>query len=138
MRGRMICLLIILIPVVLFSGCKKPITEPNSGIYRGTFFEIFDNTDTGAQGIAYLALHDEQLSFELSGDSLAGAPYDAYGTYSINSSTTMTFVNSGSLLPGQSNMYTLDTIFQYTFDNLKFKLWVTRDTAKYEYSLIRI
>ncbi|MBK8924577.1 MAG: hypothetical protein IPM74_01425 [Crocinitomicaceae bacterium] len=138
MNSKLVFCLLMSLVVVAISGCKKPITEPNSGIYRGTFFEIFENTDTGAQGIAYLALHDEQMSYELSGDSLAGAPYDAYGTYSINSSTTMNFVNSGSLLPGQSNMYTLDTTFQYTFDNLKFKLWVTRDTAKYEYSLIRI
>ncbi|MBK7128627.1 MAG: hypothetical protein IPH66_04570 [Crocinitomicaceae bacterium] len=138
MNSKLVFCLLMSLVVVAISGCKKPITEPNSGIYRGTFFEIFQNTDTGAQGIAYLALHDEQMSYELSGDSLAGAPYDAYGTYSINSSTTMNFVNSGSLLPGQSNMYTLDTTFQYTFDNLKFKLWVTRDTAKYEYSLIRI
>ena len=57
-------LIVVAIPLI-FVSCKKPITEPNSGIYRGTFYEIFDNGDTAGQGVANLALNDEKNWFQL-------------------------------------------------------------------------
>jgi hypothetical protein len=122
---------------VLMSACKKPVTQPNSGLYRGTFFQIYENGDTNGQGIAYISLNDGNNSFQMSGDTNTGAPYPCYGTYSIDNSTHMTFYNAASVDVGFQPHYLLDTTYAYTFDNKKFTLDLTDDTVRYEYNLLR-
>lgn len=122
-----------------FASCKKPITKPNSGIYRGTFYQIYNNEDTNAQGVAVLALSadGDAGTFNMSGDTSSGAPYTCYGDYSINNATTMTFNNKGIVDVGYQPHYLLDTVYYYTFDNQKFTLDLEIDTARYEYKMIR-
>lgn len=123
--------------LLVIAGCKKPITEPNSGIYRGTFFEIFDNGDTGGQGIAYIALSKGDGGFSLSGDTATGAPLSCYGTYVINNSTQMTFTNNAIVDYGYHPYNILDTVYYYTFNDHNFNLTLEVDTMRYEYNLIR-
>jgi hypothetical protein len=124
----------------VISGCKKPITQPNSGIYRGTFFQIFDNGDTNAQGIANLALSGDTFggTFTLSGDTTTGSPVSCNGVYEINGTTQITFTNT-AIVPdlGYQPHYILDTVYQYTFDDHDFTLDMVQDTTRYEYKLIR-
>jgi hypothetical protein len=123
--------------LIALTACKKPITEPNSGLYRGTFFQIYENGDTNGQGIAYLSLNDGNNAFQMSGDTNTGAPYPCYGTYSINNSTQMTFVNNSDFEVGFQPHYLLDTTYTYTFDNKNFTLEFVDDTTRYEYNLLR-
>jgi hypothetical protein len=131
---------IALIAAVIFAfstSCKKPVTEPNAGIYRGTFFQIYDNGDTNGQGITYIALSKESGTFSLSGDTATGAPYTCYGDYSIDSPTHMTFINEAVVEVGYQPYYLLDTTYEYTFDDHAFTLRLQVDTTRYEYNLIR-
>jgi hypothetical protein len=125
------------IVLILLAGCKKPVTEPNSGIYRGTFFQILDNGDTISQGIAYLALSKGEQSFTLSGDTTTGAPLSCYGDYVINNATQMTFTNEAVVDFGYQPHIVLDTLYSYTFDNRNFKLELEVDTKHFEYNLVR-
>ncbi len=124
---------------LVLTGCKKPVTEPNSGIYRGTFFQIFDNGDTNAQGIANLALSKDGFGgyFTMSGDTLTGAPISCSGSYVIDNSTQMTFSNTAIIETGYQPHYILDTTYSYTFDDYNFTLEMIQDTTRYEYTLIR-
>jgi hypothetical protein len=125
---------------LVLAGCKKPVTEPNSGIYRGTFFQIYNEEDTNAQGVVNLALTKDGFggSFQVSGDTSTGAPYSHYGTYVIDNSVSMTFDNDASVEVGYQPHYLLDTVYQYTFDDFNFTLELIIDTARYEYKMVRI
>lgn len=123
--------------LIAFTACKKPITQPNSGLYRGSFFQIYDNGDTNGQGVAYLSLNDGNNSFQMSGDTNTGAPYACYGTYVINNSSKMTFNNAALVDVGFQPHYLLDTTYTYTFDNKNFTLEFVDDTTRYEYNLLR-
>lgn len=126
--------------MVLAVSCKKPVTQPNSGIYRGTFCEIYDNGDTNGQGIAVIALTADGSSgsFNMNGDTATGAPYPCYGSYVVNNGTQMTFNNDGNFETGYHPNYVLDTVYTYTFDNYNFKFNLKIDTTLFEYKLIRI
>jgi len=118
-------------------SCKKPVTQPNSGIYRGSFFQIYNGNDTNAQGIAYLALTKGNSAFQMSGDTASGAPVSCYGTYEILSSTQIKFVNSADIyLPYQPH-YVLNATYEYFFDDHKFNLTLIDGIARYEYFLVR-
>ena len=132
-------IVILIIGTTLFvvSACKKPVTEPNSGIYRGTFFEIFDNGDTGGQGVAYIAISKGDNGFSLSGDTATGAPLSCYGSYIINNTTQMTFNNTSNVDFGYHPYNILDTTYNYVFDDHNFHLDLILDTTRYEYRLIR-
>ena len=124
--------------VLLVAGCKKPVTEPNSGIYRGAFLEICDNGDTMGTGVAYLAITEGSLSFQLSGDTATGAPKSCYGTYSILSATQISFVNQATNVDvGYHPHLVLDTVYDYTFDDHYFHLNLKVDTTLFKYELIR-
>jgi len=123
--------------LVAFASCKKPITEPNSGIYRGSFFKIYNNGDTAGQGVAVLALTSGGESFQLSGDSTTGAPLSCHGDYIINSSTQMTFTDYSNVYFGYDQYNLLDTTYNYTFDDHIFYLSLKIDTTLYEYNLVR-
>lgn len=129
---------IVVVGLVLV-GCKKPITEPNSGIYRGTFLQIYDDTDTNAQGVAVIALSKDGFggTFSMSGDTATGAPYSCYGDYSIDNSTKMTFTNNAVVQVGYQPHYLLDTTYSYTFDDHNFRLDLEIDTVQYQYILVR-
>lgn len=129
--------LIVVLLVLTLAGCKKPITEPNSGIYRGTFYEIFDNGDTAGQGVANLALNDENLWFQLSGDTATGSPLSCHGNYTIMSSSLIKFEDISNVDFGYHPYNILDTSYQYVFDNKNFKMTLKVDTALYEYKLVR-
>ena len=129
-------LIVVAIPLI-FVSCKKPITEPNSGIYRGTFYEIFDNGDTAGQGVANLALNDEKNWFQLSGDTATGAPLSCNGNYAILSSTLIDFEDISNVDFGYHPFNILDTTFTYVFDNKNFTMTLKVDTALYEYKLVR-
>lgn len=125
---------------LIIVACKKPITEPNAGIYRGVFFQIFDNGDTNSQGIASLALSvgDQGNYYTLSGDTLTGSPKSCYGNYSIDNSTHMTFTNNAiGVEPGFWPHYYLDTTYAYEFDDYNFTLEMREDTVLYQYILTR-
>lgn len=132
-------ILILGLVVIAIAGCKKPVTEPNSGIYRGTFFQIFDNGDTNAQGIANLALSKDGFggTFTLSGDTTTGAPISCSGNYLIDNGTLMTFTNTAIVEVGYQPHYILDTTYSYQFDDHNFSLWMEQDTVRYEYNLVR-
>lgn len=132
-------IVILIIGAALFvvSACKKPVTEPNSGIFRGTFFEIFENGDTGGQGIAYLAIAKGDGNFNLSGDTSSGAPLSCQGSYIINNSTQMTFNNIVNVDVGYHPYNILDTTWNYTFDDHNFDLDLAFDTVRFEYRLVR-
>lgn len=129
----------IVIAGLVLVGCKKPITEPNSGIYRGTFLQIYDETDTNAQGVAVVALSKDGFggTFSMSGDTATGAPYSCYGDYSIDNSSQITFTNKAIVEVGYQPHYLLDTTYDYTFDDHNFTLDLVIDTVNYQYTLVR-
>ena len=133
-------LIISIYVLIVFTACKKPVTEPNSGIYRGTFFQFYNDVDTNAQGVINLALTKEGFGgkFQVSGDTITGAPHSPYGTYVIDNSTHMTFENDANVDLGYQPHYVLDTTYKYTFDDHNFTLELIIDTARYEYIMVRI
>lgn len=133
--------LIVLIALLASAvSCKKPITEPNSGIYKGTFFQIFNDNDTNAQGIATLALTKDGFggTFTMTGDTNSGAPYSCYGDFSVDNGTKITYSNKASVDVGYQPHYLLDTTYTYTFDNTNFLMKLVIDTTEYQYNLVRI
>lgn len=133
-------LIITVLILSVFTACKKPVTEPNSGIYRGPFFQIYNDEDTIAEGIVNIALTKEGFGgkFQVSGDTITGAPHSHYGTYVIDNSTHMTFENDANVDLGYQPHYVLDTTYKYTFDDHNFTLELIIDTARYEYIMVRI
>jgi len=132
-------IVVLIVGVIIFavSACKKPVTEPNSGIYRGSFFEIFENGDTAGQGVANLAIAKGDGNFNLSGDTATGAPLSCSGSYVINNSTQMTFNNIVNVDFGYHPYNLLDTTWNYTFDDHNFHLDLAFDTVRFEYRLVR-
>ncbi len=127
---------IIAISVAIFS-CKKEITTPNSGTYRGVFEMAGLNGSGYETGLCTIAMSEESRSFVLSVDTAATAPYFCAGNYKITSGTTMTF-SSEHLAPinGDQNII-LDSIYNYTFDNLSFTLTKVVNTIQYDYRFVR-
>lgn len=120
----------------LFS-CKKAITEPRGGIFRGTFTKTGLNGGGEFTGDVSLALNDNQMSFVLGVDTTSEVPYQCNGTYSLVDVTKIKFYCSYEApLGGDQNMI-LDSVYTYTFDDTRFEFSKLIDTIKYEYNLIR-
>lgn len=128
----------LLVGIVLMSlSCKKEVTTPNNGIYRGVFREIATNGDTLASGVTYLALNESNLVFTMSGDSVSNAPATHGGTYLIDNPSTMQFSNFSLIDTVYDIDHYLDTTYNYKFDDNNFKLWQIRYGKTYEYNLVR-
>jgi hypothetical protein len=130
-------LFIFVLLLIGITSCKKAITEPRGGIFRGTFTKTGLNGGGEFTGDVSLALNDNQMSFVLAVDSTSEVPYPCGGTYSIIDATKIKFYCSYEApLGGDQNMI-LDSVYNYTFDDTRFEFNKLIDTIKYEYNLIR-
>ncbi|MBD3639143.1 MAG: hypothetical protein HUJ25_17440 [Crocinitomicaceae bacterium] len=121
----------------LFVACKKEITVPNSGIYSGTFTQYDTAGNSAVTGNVYFVLYESNQTFFVRGDTVTDIPVTHNGSYVVDHSTQMTFKYTGdydSLI--DLNQY-LDTIYNYTFDDINFTLSQTRDGKLYEYIMQR-
>ncbi len=108
--------LIGLVSIIL--SCKKEVTiEPNSGIYRGVFSRIIDNTDTVGTGVALISLSTSDFKFTVSGDTATGVPKSSAGDFTIDSPTQMTFTNNSAIAPPSNPVHILDTTRPYHFND---------------------
>lgn len=130
-------LLLFLMLGILVLSCKKEVTVPNSGIYRGTFFKIGPSNDTIVQSITWLALNENTLTFNVTTDTTVNAPAEHGGEYLVDNVSSMTFINNTVLTPQFQPDYYLDTIYNYTFDDKNFRFWQTIGDFYYEYDLVR-
>lgn len=127
--------LLFLLSVVLL-GCKKTVTTPNSGIFRGTFSKvILSSSDTVAQGACTISLNEVSETYSMNVDTADAAPYPCSGSYSVLNSATMYFnVNTGYPTYNFDSNFVLDTVYNYSFDNENLSLDFTyMDSVKYYY-----
>lgn len=129
-------LLIIAIILVAIS-CKKAVTQPNSGIFRGTFTKTGLNGGGEFTGDCTIALDDKNSTFTLNVDSTSNVPYKCYGTYLITDGTKMKFHTSTGIPENGDQYMLLDSVYTYSFDDVRFDLSKQIDTIKYEYHFIR-
>ena len=124
--------------ILMVLGCKKEITIPNNGIYRGVFNQIHHGTDTVTSGVAVIAWFENSPSYSMAGDSLTFAPASHGGEFLVVDSDKIDF-SSNPISGGTYDYYHyLDTIYNYTFDDVNFNFWMERnDTILYEYKLVR-
>lgn len=123
--------------ILMLFSCKKEITIPNNGIYRGVFNQIHNGTDTVTSGVAVIALFESNSVYNLVGDSLTHAPATHGGGYLVVDSDKIDF-SSNPVSGGVYNFnHYLDTIYSYFFDDVNFNFWLERDTILYEYKLVR-
>lgn len=131
-------LLFIFIIFALAVSCKKEVTIPNGGIYRGVFREIDQvSGDTLADGVIYLALFESSQSYTLSGDTTTSAPATHNGTYLVDNASTMQFSTTSQYSSQYDIDHYLDTVFNYTFDDINFEFWQVWDGKRYEYIMVR-
>ncbi len=126
--------------IIIFTGiisCKKPVTQPKSGIFRGTFSKIGLNGGGEFTGDCTIALDDKKSTYALNVDSTSTVPYQCYGTYIIVDGTKMKFHASSGLPTGGDQYLLLDSVYTYSFDDTRFDLSKQIDTIKYEYHFIR-
>ncbi len=119
-------------------ACKKTVTQPRSGIFRGVFEMTGVNGGGFETGDCTVALNDQTGKFVLSVDTTSVVPYATYGNYTINDGTKMNFIASSvdtSALVDQ-HLY-LDSTYNYIFDDDVFELKKQVDTVKYEYRFVR-
>ncbi len=123
--------------LIVFSACKKEITQPRGGIFRGVFTKTGLNGGGEFTGDCSLALNDQSMTFLLEVDTSSVLPYKTSGTYAIIDATKMKF-SSNYLAPdnGDQQMI-LDSVYNYTFDDTRFDIIKQIDTIKYEYNFIR-
>jgi len=127
---------LIAISIVIFS-CKKAVTTPTSGIFRGVFEMTGLNGGGFEEGSCTIALFEETKSFGMSTDTTSSVPYGCSGTYVITDGTKMTF-SSETQAPLNGNQHIiLDSIYSYTFDDTSFELSKVIDTIKYEFRFLR-
>jgi hypothetical protein len=124
--------------LALSTSCKKPITQPNGGIYRGVFIETGLNGGLEFNGDCTLALNEAQNTYVLAVDSTSSVPYPCSGTYRIIDDSKIQFFTNANTQDStiDANLF-LDSIYIYSFNNTNFDLSKTVDTIKYEYKLVR-
>ncbi len=129
-------LLIIAIILVAIS-CKKTVTKPNSGIFRGTFTKTGLNGGGEFTGDCTIALDDKNNTYVLGVDSTSNVPYGCYGSYLIVDGVKIKFHSSIGVPTGGDPYMLLDSVYTYSFDDVRFDLSKQIDTIKYEYHFIR-
>lgn len=123
--------------LLIFSACKKEITTPRGGIFRGTFTKTGLNGGGEFTGDCSLALDDNQMSFRLEVDSTSEVPYKSSGTYNVLDATKIKFYCNYEAPQGGDQQMILDSVYTYTFDDTRFDFSKQIDTIKYEYKFIR-
>ena len=114
----------IIVLVVIAIACKKTVTQPKSGVFRGVFEMTGVNGGGYETGDCSIALNDVTGSYSLSVDTTSQYPYASGGTYVVIDATKMSFdvtttVDTSSSL--DQHLY-LDTTYNYTFDDNVFEL----------------
>lgn len=131
---KIVFLLAIIISVM---SCKKAITKPRSGIFRGTFEMTNTNGDLLITSDGTISLNDASSSYVFNRDTTTLLPYPSSGIYDIidenNMKFTMTSYREPLFIP---HLY-LDTIYKYSFDDTRFSLSKTVNDTLYEYKFIR-
>jgi len=133
MKRGIYTLTLIILTIV---SCKKEITEPRGGIFRGTFTKTILNGGKFT-GDCTLALNEQQLSFILSVDTTSDVPYNCRGTYSVLDVTKIKFYSSYLAPNGGDQNIILDSVYTYFFDDVRFDLTKQIDTITYEFNFIR-
>ena len=106
--------------VFVFMACKKTITQPRSGIFRGVFEMTGTNGGGFESGDCTIALNDVSNTFSLSVDTTASYPFACGGTYNMIDGVKMEFSRSGGVDTSEfdvRHMY-LDTVYNYVFDDI--------------------
>ncbi|MCB9222606.1 MAG: hypothetical protein R2780_13290 [Crocinitomicaceae bacterium] len=127
--------IIFLLSSLVFASCKKPETTPNNGIYHGLLYRIGNNGDTVGGGVVDFALFEANSAFSMAADSVSHTPAQHNGDFTIQSSSLISFTNKSPVTYHPDGY--LDTVFNYTFDNVNFHLWVQKPDVLLDYKLVR-
>lgn len=99
--------------------------------------ELNEENDTISEGIGFLAIYDLDSSFTLQGDTISGVPVSCNGGYSLQGSDKIEFTNKAPVGALDDPYYILDTIFNYSYADTSFQLFLETETRSYRYSLER-
>ena len=121
------------------TACKKAVTQPKSGIFRGVFEMTGLNGGGFETGDCTMSLNDVSNAFALSVDTSSVFPIESSGFYNTIDATKMRFFENGGVgdLHFHIRHLYLDTIYNYTFDDNIFELKKQVDTVLYEYRFVR-
>ena len=130
--------LILIALTLIVWACKKEITTPNGGIFRGKFEMMGLNGGGFETGNCTLAIYEKEMIFALSVDTSATFPLNTSGKFQIIDATQMNFEAKQTLPFGYTNPHVfLDSVYTYTFDDNFFELIKVIDTIEYKYQFIR-
>jgi hypothetical protein len=130
-------LMMLLIVGVGFSCKKDKPKPPKNGIFRGVFMEMGIESDTISEGIAYLAIYDQDSSFTLQGDESSGVPVSCNGVYGLLGPNQIEFINKAPIDELDDPYYILDTLFEYEYSDSIFNITLETETRRYVYNLER-
>ena len=132
-------LLLTTLALMFLASCKKEVTTPNNGIYRGVFMEIDSSGlgDTLADGVLHMALFESNQTFAVKGDTNTMAPASHNGSYVIDAAGLMIFDTPGTPNPQYDPDHYLDTAYTYTFDDVNFTLQLVKAGKLYRYDMVR-
>lgn len=122
---------------ILLISCKKEVTTPTSGIFRGRFEMTGFNGGGFETGACTIALNDKTRSFSLSVDDAENVPYPSSGTYVISNALEMIFASKQTPAPNTNPHILLDSVYSYKFDDTSFEITKIIDTIKYDYKFLR-
>jgi hypothetical protein len=131
--------LCIMVLGLIVLACKKTVTQPKSGIFRGVFEMTGTNGGGYETGDCTISLNDVTSVFALSVDTTATYPLASSGIYNIIDATKMSFSQNSGVDPMEfdiRHLY-LDTTYNYNFDDNVFELKKQVDTILYEYRFVR-
>ena len=130
---------LILISGLIISCNKNRNLELDSGIFRGVYYRLDNGKDTVYQGVANLAISEDNNTFTLVPDVSSSAPLNCYGRYFIKDVDSILFINDAYLNEFfYDDLLILDTIMKFSQIGEELTLEFTRDdTIFYEYVLVR-
>jgi len=119
--------------LVIVLGCKKEITKPNSGIYRGVYYKIGTVSGDSIDISCTIALNDEKSSFSFAVDSGFGIPYDCAGEFEIIDDEIIKFKTTSFKSSTANPIYFLDTTYTYLFNGKRLELKKTYGNYEHQY-----
>lgn len=134
MMKKVISLIVL---TILLISCKKEVTTPTSGIFRGRFEMTGFNGGGIETGACTIALNDKTRSFSLSVDDAESVAYPSSGTYTISNPIEMSFASKQMPIANTNPHILLDPIYTCKFDDTSFEITKIIDTIKYDYKFLR-
>ena len=114
-------IIFLLIIIVSLTSCKKPIVQPTSGIFRGTFEMKNADGELLETSSCTISINDNNEAFALNVDTTSSIPFPCSGFYAILDATKMRFITNSLIDTSASvnhHLY-LDTTYNYVFDDVR-------------------